>query len=85
MNNLWSHKSLYVLKCMQFSDLKKRLSNMIISFKEQVAKEVSEIHGFSKGTIEGFFQKNSLELRYFMNLIKKYYFNKKNLRKDVPS
>jgi len=31
---------------------------MIISNKEQIAKEVSQImHGFSKGTVEGFFRR----------------------------
>jgi len=46
---------------------------MIISNKEQVAKEVSQImHGFSKGTVEGFFRRILVFSTFTMNLIKKH-------------
>jgi len=49
-----------------FSVLKKRLRNLIISNKEQVAKEVSQImHGFSKGTVEGFFRRTLENVQHF--------------------
>jgi len=49
-----------------FSVLKKRLRNMIISNKEQVAKDVSQImHGFSKDTVEGFFRRTLENIQHF--------------------
>jgi len=49
-----------------FSVLKKRLRNMIISNKEQVAKEVSQImHGFIKGAVEGFFRRTLENVQHF--------------------
>jgi len=50
------------------------MRNMIISNKEQVAKEVSQImHGFSKGTDEGFSEEHLRTFSTFtMNLIKKH-------------
>jgi len=39
---------------------------MIISNKEQVAKEVSQImHGFNKGTVEGFFRRTLENIQHF--------------------
>jgi len=48
------------------SVLKKRLRNMIISNKEQVAKDVSQImHGFSKGNVGGFFRRTLDNIQHF--------------------
>jgi len=43
---------------------------MIISNKEQVAKEVSQImHGFSKCTVEGFLEEHSFNKKMLGNVL----------------
>ena len=49
-----------------FSVLKKRLRNMLVMDKEQVAKEVSKtMHSFDQGTVDGFFRRSLENMKQF--------------------